>query len=79
MWFLAHPDQLESTNNGTILGYDTCTDGSNELLQQGQVRIISQTTELIQCDLTGMVPEQEHRIEVFADSVLIIRQLEAQL
>ena len=63
--------QLESTNNGTILGYDKCTDGANELLQQGQVRIISQTTELIQCDLTGMVPEQEHRIEVFADSVLI--------
>ena len=63
--------QLESTNNGTILGYDTCTDGANELLQQGQVRIISQTTELIQCDLTGMVPEQEHLIEVFADSVLI--------
>ena len=63
--------RLESTNNGTILGYDTCTDGFDELLQQGQVRIISQTTELIQCDLTGMVPEQEHRIEVFADSVLI--------
>ena len=63
--------QLESTNNGTILGYDKCTDGANELLQQGQVRIISQTTELIQCDLTGMVPEQEHLIEVFADSVLI--------
>jgi arabinogalactan oligomer/maltooligosaccharide transport system permease protein len=63
--------RIESSNNGTILGYDTCTDGSNELLQQGEVRIISQTTELIQCDLTGMVPEQEHRIEVFADSVLI--------
>ena len=63
--------RVASPNNGSILGYDSCTDGSNELPQLGQLRIASEFTTLIRCDLTGMVPDQNHLIEVFADDVLI--------
>jgi len=69
--------RVESPDNGTILGYDTCTDGLNELPQQGQVRIASETTESIQCGLTGMVPEQDHLIEVYADGELIYSMTES--
>ena len=54
-----------------LLGYDSCTDGVNELLQLGQQRIALASTKTIQCALTGMVPEQDHLIEVFGDEVLI--------
>ncbi|MEC7272237.1 MAG: extracellular solute-binding protein [Candidatus Thermoplasmatota archaeon] len=57
--------------NGSLLGYDSCTDGVNELLQLDQQRIALASTKTIQCDLTGMVPEQDHLIEVFGDDVLI--------
>ena len=60
---------LES--NGSLLGYDSCTDGVNELLQLDQQRIALASTKTIQCALTGMVPEQDHLIEVFGDEVLI--------
>ncbi len=63
--------RIDSTNNATFLGYDLCTDGVDELPQLGQLRIASQSTQLIQCGLTGMVPEQDHLIEVFGDDVLI--------
>ena len=63
--------RVASPNNGSILGYDSCTDGSNELPQLGQQRIASEFTTSIRCDLTGMVPDQNHLIEVFADDVLI--------
>ena len=58
-------------SNGLLLGYDSCTDGVNELLQLGQQRIALTSTKTIQCALTGMVPEQDHLIEVFGDEVLI--------
>jgi arabinogalactan oligomer/maltooligosaccharide transport system permease protein len=63
--------RIESTNNGSLLGYDSCTDGVNELLQVGQQRIALGTMETIQCNLTGMVPEKDHLIEVFGDDVII--------
>ena len=63
--------RVASPNNGSILGYDSCTDGLNELPQLGQQRIVSEFTMSIRCDLTGMVPDQNHLIEVFADDVLI--------
>ena len=58
-------------SNGLLLSYDSCTDGVNELLQLGQQRIALTSTKTIQCALTGMVPEQDHLIEVFGDEVLI--------
>ncbi len=58
-------------SNGSLLDYDSCTDGVNELLQLGQQRIAFASTKTIQCTLTGMVPEQDHLIEVFGDEVLI--------
>ena len=58
-------------SNGLLLGYDSCTDGVNELLQLGQQRIALASTKTIQCALTGMVPEQDHLIEVFGDDVVI--------
>ena len=53
-------------------GYDSCTDGTNELLQLGQQRIASGSMDTIECHLTGMIPEQDHFIEVFGDDVLIL-------
>ena len=63
--------RVESTNNGSQLGYDSCTDGVNELLQVGQQRIAFESMETIQCNLTGMIPEKDHLIEVFGDDALI--------
>ena len=63
--------RVESTSNGSLLGYDSCTDGATELLQFGQQRIATDSILTIQCGLTGMVPEQDHLIEVFGDDVLI--------
>ncbi len=67
---------VESSSIGSLLGYDSCTDGTIELLQEGQRRIVSENAQLIQCGLTGMVPEQDHLIEVFADDVLIYSSTE---
>ena len=67
---------VESSSTGSSLGYDSCTDGTIELLQDGQRRIVSDDAERIQCGLTGMVPEQDHLIEVFADDVLIYSSTE---
>ena len=63
--------RVQSISNGSLLGYDSCTDGANELLQVGQQRIASDSMETIQCNLTGMIPEMDHVIEVFGDDVLI--------
>ena len=63
--------RVQSISNGSLLGYDSCTDGANELLQVGQQRIASESMETIQCNLTGMIPETDHSIEVFGDDVLI--------
>ena len=63
--------RVQSIGNGSLLGYDSCTDGVNELLQVGQQRIAPESVETIQCNLTGMIPETNHRIEVFGDDVLI--------
>ncbi|CAI8302595.1 MAG: Maltose transport system permease protein MalF [Candidatus Poseidoniaceae archaeon] len=58
-------------SNGSLLDYDSCTDGVNELPQIGQQRIAMASTQTIQCALTGMVPDLDHIIEVFGDDVLI--------
>ena len=63
--------RIEASNNNSLLGYDSCTAGGNELFQVGQQRVALETMDAIECDLTGMVPEQEHRIEVYGDGVLI--------
>ncbi len=63
--------RVESMVDGSLLGYDSCTDGTNELLQLGQQRIASGSMDTIECHLTGMIPEQDHFIEVFGDDVLI--------
>ena len=60
-----------TTNTGVELGYDSCTSNEVELLQSGQIRLLTPTMSLIQCDLTGMVPDQGHLIEVFADDALV--------
>ncbi len=57
--------RVQETSNGTYLGYDNCSDGTLEFLQEGQVRIIPPSTQMVQCELTGMIPDQEHVIEVY--------------
>ncbi|CAI8278833.1 MAG: hypothetical protein CMA41_05725 [Euryarchaeota archaeon] len=63
--------RVQAVSNGTYLGYDDCSDGSLEFLQEGQVRIVPPSTQMVQCVLTGMVPEQEHLIEVYSGQNLL--------
>ena len=65
-----------TTDPGVILDYDSCTSNEVELLQIGQIRLFTPTMSLIQCDLTGMVPDQEHLIEVFGDDALVFSTIQ---
>ena len=63
--------EVGSENTGAVLGYDSCTINGTEVRQIGQVRILSTASQTIQCNLTGMVPDQDHLIEVFGGETLL--------
>ena len=62
---------MQEGNNGSVLGYDSCTDGPTELLQIGQIRMVQPSTLIVECELTGMVPDKEHLIEVYSEQDLV--------
>jgi arabinogalactan oligomer/maltooligosaccharide transport system permease protein len=59
-------DVLGTSNSG----YDSCTSNGEELNQSGQIRIISTQDTNLNCTLTGMIPNVEHIIDVYADGEL---------
>ena len=63
--------EVGSENTGAVLGYDSCIINGTEVRQIGQVRILSTASQIIQCNLTGMVPDQDHLIEVFGGETLL--------
>ena len=63
--------RVQDATNGTYLGYDVCSDGSTEFFQEGQVRLLPSSTQMVQCDLTGMIPNQEHLIEVYENQAVV--------
>ncbi|MBP66749.1 MAG: hypothetical protein CMA67_05780 [Euryarchaeota archaeon] len=63
--------EVGSENTGAVLGYDSCIINGTEVRQIGQVRILSTASQTIQCNLTGMVPDQDHLIEVFGGETLL--------
>ena len=63
--------RVQDTTNGAYLGYDVCSDGSTEFFQEGQVRLLPSSTQMVQCDLTGMIPNQEHLIEVYENQAVV--------
>lgn len=63
--------RVQEGNNGSYLGYDSCTDGVTELLQIGQIRMLQPSTLIVECELTGMVPDREHLIEVYSEQDLV--------
>ena len=63
--------RMQEGNNGSVLGYDSCTDGTTELLQIGQIRMVQPSTLIVECELTGMVPDKEHLIEVYSEQDLV--------
>lgn len=63
--------RMQEGNNGSYLGYDLCTDGTTELLQIGQIRMLQPSTLIVECELTGMVPDREHLIEVYSEQDLV--------
>ena len=63
--------RMQEGNNGSVLGYDSCTDGTTELLQIGQIRMVQPSTLIVKCELTGMVPDKEHLIEVYSEQDLV--------
>ena len=63
--------RMQEGSNGSVLGYDSCTDGTNELLQIGQIRMVQASTRVVECELTGMVPDKEHLIEVYSEQELV--------
>ena len=62
---------MQEGNNGSVLGYDSCTDGTTELLQIGQIRMVQPSPLIVECELTGMVPDKEHLIEVYSEQDLV--------
>ena len=63
--------RMQEGNNGSYLGYDSCTDGATELLQIGQIRMVQPSTLIVECELTGMVPDRQHLIEVYSEQDLV--------
>ena len=63
--------RVQDATNGAYLGYDVCSDGSAEFFQEGQVRLLPSSTQMVQCDLTGMIPNQEHLIEVYENQAVV--------
>ena len=63
--------RMQEGTNGSVLGYDSCTDGTTELLQIGQIRMVQPSTLIVKCELTGMVPDKEHLIEVYSEQDLV--------
>ncbi|MAW22211.1 MAG: hypothetical protein CMA16_02050 [Euryarchaeota archaeon] len=63
--------RMQEGNNGSYLGYDSCTDGATELLQVGQIRMVQPSTLIVECELTGMVPDRQHLIEVYSEQDLV--------
>ncbi len=63
--------RMQEGNNGSYLGYDSCTDGGTELLQIGQIRMVQPSTLIVECELTGMVPDRQHLIEVYNEQDLV--------
>ena len=51
-------------------GYDSCLSSGEELNQFGQIRVIPTLATNLNCTLTGMVPNIEHTIDVYADGEL---------
>ena len=59
-------DELGMMNSG----YDSCLSNGEELNQLGQVRVLSSSNTNLNCTLTGMIPNVEHNIDVYADGEL---------
>ena len=59
-------DELGMMNSG----YDSCLSNGEELNQLGQIRVLSSTNTNLNCTLTGMIPNVEHNIDVYADGEL---------
>lgn len=59
-------DELGLMNSG----YDSCQSNGEELNQLGQIRVISSTYTNLNCTLTGMIPNVQHDIDVYADGEL---------
>ena len=59
-------DELGMMNSG----YDSCLSDGEELNQLGQIRVLSSTNTNLNCTLTGMIPNVEHNIDVYADGEL---------
>lgn len=59
-------DELGMMNSG----YDSCLSNGEELNQLGQIRVLSSTNTNLNCTLTGMIPNVEHTLDVYADGEL---------
>ena len=59
-------DELGMMNSG----YDSCLSNGEEINQLGQIRVLSSTNTNLNCTLTGMIPNVEHNLDVYADGEL---------
>ena len=59
-------DELGMMNSG----YDSCLSNGEETNQLGQIRVLSSTNTNLNCTLTGMIPNVEHNLDVYADGEL---------
>ena len=64
---VSHSSLLVGEFGSNSTGFDSCRSNQIELLRQGQSPVIPSTASNWTCDLTGMVPDQIHLIEIYAD------------
>tara|TARA_B100000003_G_scaffold208678_1_gene229786 strand:+ start:1782 stop:4406 length:2625 start_codon:yes stop_codon:yes gene_type:complete len=58
-------------------GYDSCSTNGTELLTYGNSRVIGENSTSFTCDLTGMVPNTMHTIDIYSADGLIYSIVES--
>ena len=65
---LSHSTLLVGEFGSQSAGYDTCHANGIELLREGHSPVIPSAASNWTCDLTGMIPDTLHQIEVYIDT-----------
>ena len=64
---ITHSTLLVGTFGSPSTGYHSCTANGTEMLRQGHSPVIPPSASNWTCDLTGMIPNYLHQIEVYID------------
>ena len=65
---------LDNGQGNSPTGYDSCTADGIEMQQLNQVKLFPSSAVDLQCNLTGMVPNKLHTIDVYAGANLLFTE-----